>query len=291
MLSFVGLMAAGGTMTYYHFAPPSQTCMTCHEMHPQAERWLASAHRDIHCRECHGGSLSLNTHALAEHLQRVVGHFSIEDADSIRLSQEQVGRVSTSCARCHPAELARWKEGHGADFQHIFLNEKQNRAEQLNADCFRCHGMFFDGGIPELVQPADTAGPWTLLQPELAKVPTMPCLTCHQVHVPRSDGPAALYVRHEKTWFPAAALPIAQVKMGDRDLKVSADPRQRLCAQCHAPNAFHAVFSGSDRTAIGTHEGTSCVICHDPHSGRTDGACAKCHALPQPKDFRIHPVN
>ena len=35
---------------------------------------------------------------------------------------------------------------------------------------------------------------------------------------------------------------------GDRAVRVSSDPRQRLCVQCHAPNAFRQLGSEDDRT-------------------------------------------
>ncbi len=60
-------------------------------------------------------------------------------------------------------------------------------------------------------------------------------------------------------------------------VKVSPDPRQRLCEQCHAPNAFRQLGSADDRTPSGVHEGLSCLDCHRSHSNSAQASCAACH--------------
>ena len=58
-------------------------------------------------------------------------------------------------------------------------------------DCFRCHGMHFDGSIRDLVQPHNTKGPWRFVRSGFADQPTMPCMTCHQVHSQGAQRDAA----------------------------------------------------------------------------------------------------
>jgi hypothetical protein len=60
-------------------------------------------------------------------------------------------------------------------------------------------------------------------------------------------------------------------------VKISRDPRQALCYQCHAPIATRQVRSGDDRTPLGVHEGLSCYACHENHSMRTRASCSNCH--------------
>jgi RNase P subunit RPR2 len=62
-----------------------------------------------------------------------------------------------------------------------------------------------------------------------------------------------------------------------RLIRVSPDPRQALCYQCHAPLAGFQARSGDDRTAIGVHEGISCLACHSKHQQTTRASCATCH--------------
>ena len=64
---------------------------------------------------------------------------------------------------------------------------------------------------------------------------------------------------------------------GERLVKLSPDPRQGLCYQCHAPLAGGQVKTGDDRTPVGVHEGISCLACHDHHRGTTRASCAACH--------------
>jgi hypothetical protein len=85
------------------------------------------------------------------------------------------------------------------------------------------------------------------------------------------------YARYEKYHFEAAALPVVDIRDGERKVEVSTDVRQRVCLQCHAPNAFHAAGTGDDRTPRGVHEGISCLECHDTHSNNPRESCIKCH--------------
>ncbi len=112
-------------------------------------------------------------------------------------------------------------------------------------DCLRCHGMRFEGGIGDLVTPADRQGPWHLKDVTLAASPSMPCITCHEMH--REGTPAsskgdrdarpslALYDRRTQQYVPLAELPLPAMWDGGRPVKVSPDRRQALCYQCHAP--------------------------------------------------------
>ncbi|HEY3704244.1 MAG TPA: hypothetical protein VGL22_04235, partial [Terracidiphilus sp.] len=87
----------------------------------------------------------------------------------------------------------------------------------------------------------------------------------------------------------AASLPIPELYDGSRKLKISGDPREGVCYQCHAPrppdvNSIAAAAnwkaqagSGDDRTPMGVHEGLSCVACHNGHNESARASCANCH--------------
>ena len=158
--------------------------------------------------------------------------------------------------------------------------------------------MFYDGNIYDLIEPVSTTGPWHLKQQEKVDEPTMPCLTCHKVHM-ESERPSkpttmnnpiefhynrdkqspvfGLYMRAGKTFLRADKLPVPKIFEGEVIVKVSNDPAQRLCIACHSPNAFHQAGSQDDRTPIGVHEGLSCIACHSPHSNDATNACKNCH--------------
>ncbi|MEI7729743.1 MAG: multiheme c-type cytochrome [Verrucomicrobiota bacterium] len=273
------LTSAIGSMSYFHFGNPERTCASCHEMGDMHSAWAKSFHRSFHCRDCHGGSLTLDTHALRSHVNRVVQHFSRTPTKAIGLKERDVLAVNTACQECHPESFADWQRSrHSATYARIFLDPKHNRTELLSPDCLRCHGMFFDGHIEDLVTPISTTGPWAFKDPAKAAQPTIPCLACHQVHK-SSDGfkSPQLYVRREHTHFSSSLLPVTPIVQGERVVKLSTDSRQRLCTQCHAPNAFRQLGTGDDRTPAGVHEGLSCRDCHSSHSQSAKASCANCH--------------
>ena len=228
----------------------------------------------------------------------VFSHFSNEDLEDIRLNEEQVLKIAEKCANCHSAEHAKWLSGgHAATYADIFLNKKHNSQVIPYDDCLRCHGMFFDGPIREIVQPLATTGSWSLIDPAKANQSTIPCLACHQVHkqgtpamrVDSSDpkliaakrpemiGHAEYYVRAEKSWFPIERLPEVEVQKNRQPIVASPDLRQRLCFQCHAPNTERIAHTSDDRTPTGVHAGISCLACHDAHSSDARQSCANCH--------------
>ncbi len=269
-----------GSLAWFHFGNPTNTCASCHEMTGVHSAWSQSSHRTLHCRACHGGSLTLDIHALQAHVNRVVQHFRRSPYQPIRLKERDVLALQESCRACHPQSFADWERSrHSASYARIFLSARHNQNEQLAADCLRCHGMFFDGYIEDLVTPISTAGPWALKDSAKASQPTIPCLACHQVHAPAADGlqSAYLYERREHRAISADYLPITPITAGDHAVKLSPDARQRLCAQCHAPNAFRQLGSSMDRTPSGVHEGLSCLDCHSPHSNSAKASCARCH--------------
>lgn len=280
LIPVVFLLATGlGGMAWFHFGNPTTTCASCHEMADTHAAWSGSSHRTLHCRKCHGGSLTLDVHALRAHVNRVVQHFRPTRDKPPGLTEKDRLALHEACRNCHPQSFAEWQDSrHSATYARIFLDATHNQTEQLAPDCLRCHGMFFDGHIEDLVTPASTTGPWALKDPAKANQPAIPCLACHQIHSPSAGTRAAhLYVRREQSSFTDALLPITPMFRGGQAVKVSHDPRQRLCTQCHAPNAFRQLGSGDDRTPTGVHEGLSCLDCHGAHSNSAKTACGACH--------------
>lgn len=276
----LAITATVGGLGYFHFADPQDTCASCHEMTDVHSDWRHSTHRTIHCRECHGGSLTLDVHALESHVNRVVRHLTGAPDAPVRLKEEHVVAIHESCGSCHPQAFADWQaSGHSTTYAKIFLDTGHNRTEPPSNDCLRCHGMFFEGDIGELVvAPSSPGDPWTLRDPARAEQPAIPCLSCHQVHAP-SEGTqiASLHDHRERTHYPAQLLPVAQIYQGDREVNVSRDPRARNCVQCHAPDATHQLATSDDRTPAGVHEGLSCRDCHWGHGNSAKSSCATCH--------------
>jgi hypothetical protein len=272
-------------------------CTTCHEMQPQFNVWRGSSHRGVGCEKCHGGALTTNLDFHKTNISRAVSHVRGNVPEQIGLANRQVNSVSDTCASCHRQEYAAWQAGpHSATYSRIFLDKKHNTEHMLMDDCLRCHGMYFEGGVDDLVKPVNRTGPWQMARPELASTPSMPCLTCHAVHREgsplqktsanaRVDGPRqeiarpslAFFDRRTQRHVPIAELPLPAMREGVRPVRMSRDQRQALCYQCHAPTAAMEVGSGDDRTGTGVHEGISCLACHAQHGQKTRASCASCH--------------
>lgn len=302
-LSVVLMLAISTTGGYvwWNSADPEKTCNSCHEINPSYSSWASSAHREISCNDCHGTALSNGWHSLSEKVNMVLTHYSERMLnEDIALDEMQILEVMQRCRSCHQTEYAYWRSGgHSATYSDIFLDEKHNRVEQLNFDCLRCHGMFYEGTIKDLVTPISKEGPWKLLDPEKAGQAAIPCLACHQMHVegrpvsaPDYSAPdeifysrlmenksVGLYSRHEKRHFSLDHLPTPVMLDGDDTVAVPQDHVYRLCVQCHAPSVWHQVGTHDDNTPVGVHEGISCATCHDKHSNFQRDSCDKCHPL------------
>jgi hypothetical protein len=286
--------------TYWNTASPEKTCAACHEINLSVNTHKQSAHRDYNCKECHGTALSNGFHSLKEKGLMVVNHIKNENIEDISLNEEQILEVMNHCRRCHTSEYAKWSSGgHSARYRHILLDSTHNHTEQINPDCLRCHGMFSDIPVSDLVEPINITGPWKFKNPEISDNPTIPCMACHQIHIEGFPLPApdysnpkkafynrklpyskvSFYSRVEKTGIPAENLPKLILWEGERSVIVSDDLLMRNCIQCHAPNAYHQAGTSDDRTPRGVHEGISCIVCHEPHSNDARQSCLKCHPV------------
>jgi hypothetical protein len=300
-LALAVLVAVGGTYgaSYYYTSQYGQGCASCHEMAGYVSAVHGSFHRKVGCMDCHEASLSTKLRHMRVHLFGTL-------PEEIRLRDVDVVEMVPNCQNCHRHEYATWQAGpHSATYSDIFTNPKQNSSQHLMEDCFRCHGMHFNGSIRDLVQPQNTKGPWHLIRSGFADKPTIPCQSCHQVHRESTElvkpaeriavaGEAvndslAFFDRREQLHFAAAQLTIPQLYDGARPVTMSQDPRQAVCYQCHAPRKAEAgsaadvhnwgkqAGSGDDRTGIGVHEGISCVACHLGHNVNARASCKTCH--------------
>jgi Cytochrome c554 and c-prime len=290
------LLLAPASELYYESGSGTR-CTTCHEMQAVYDRWHASTHRGTGCEKCHGDALTAEASFHMNNVHRLYSHMKGDLPEKVGFGNRFVMAMTQRCESCHRQEYAGWLAGpHSASYARIFLDKKHNTANMLMDDCLRCHGASFDGGIGDLVTPVNRTGPWRLVPARLEKMPSMPCLTCHQTHregrpMQKTDvegrvpGPTqeiarpslAFFDRRSRDYIPLAELPMPAMREGERAVKMSKDQRQALCYQCHAPVANMQVGSGDDRTGLGVHEGISCLACHAQHGQKTRASCATCH--------------
>ena len=302
LLIFSGILLAAVVLLFtygrWNAASPAKTCARCHEISHSVSLWAESTHRNIECRSCHGTALSEGIHSLKEKGTMLFHHNSKMRPEDVRISETQRLTIMDKCVGCHQAEYAKWNAGgHAMNYSEVFLNPVHNREERIYDDCLRCHGMFFDkGSVADVVEPLDTAGPWRLKDANLADRPAIPCFSCHQVHTAGNPGkrqnletPASLhysrsdvkmasfYYRRVGIYFPVLSLPSPEINFQSKLVRISEDQDQRLCIQCHSPNAFNVSGTDDDRTPRGVHEGISCLSCHDSHSNSAIASCKNCH--------------
>jgi hypothetical protein len=271
-------------------------CARCHEIWQPYSDWHTSTHRNIQCGACHGDVFTLDAGFHLNNMREVFHHLRGNVPEQVRLRTGDAFRVTERCRACHQQEWAEWSSGlHHATYQEVFLDSKHNHRRLLMDDCLRCHGAHYDGSIRDLVTPIDTQGPWKFRDPAMADRPVIVCLNCHTMHhhgnplarpalKPATSATEeltrpslAFFDRREMQSVALADLPLPAMREGDRDVKMSRDPRQALCYQCHAPEATRQVHSGDDHTLVGVHEGLSCFACHANHSVTTRASCANCH--------------
>lgn len=292
----VALLALPGASIYYEYSG-GVACARCHEIWQPYRDWNVSAHRSVSCQSCHGDVFTLDAGFHLANMRRVVTHLAGNVPERPRLKNDLMFKVLERCQKCHQQEFADWKASrHSATYAQVFLDAAHNKKRLLMDDCLRCHGMHFEGSIKDLVTPINTTGPWKFNDPKVANLPVIPCLACHQMHreglplekpatkdaVPGARQEIfrpslALFDRRELTHVSAARLDLPAMRTGKRQVKISPDTRQALCYQCHAPLETFEVGSGDDRTAIGVHEGISCLACHQKHRQTTRASCMQCH--------------
>jgi hypothetical protein len=295
-------------------ANPERTCASCHEISPSTEIWKLSAHRDVTCSDCHGSALSNGFHSLKEKSGMLFTHLGkTESQIKVGLNEEGVLAVMEACISCHQDEYKSWMGGgHSAVYSDIFLDEQHNAMERPYPDCFRCHGMYYDGTIADLVEPISTEGPWKLKDPGINDRPVIPCLACHPIHMENemqshpgsmSDPDAifyeradrnpltGLYLRSERMHLRVDMLGTPDMHLEDTRVLVSDDPIQRLCMQCHAPNWAHEAGTEDDKTPTGVHEGLSCRACHRDHSNNPSKACKTCHPAVSSCGLKVETMN
>ena len=283
--------------TTWNTLDPVHTCAQCHEIASSHATWLTSAHADVRCFECHGTALSNGFHSLKEKAGMITNHFSgAKDRDDIRLTEEQILGLADRCIRCHQSEHAGWlASGHAINYREIFMDITHNTLEKPYWDCLRCHGMFYEGTINDLMCLKGEPSAWAIKNKKQAFKPVIPCLACHQIHaenpvsvryVSSTDTTAktprhpctALYKRADKLYLRSDRLtPVMMIDDG-QPVNRAIDPNTLLCQQCHAPDYVHRAGSQDDRTPVGVHEGIGCTACHKVHSGDTRESCLLCHS-------------
>ena len=293
---------------------PAYTCAQCHEIASSHSTWTTSAHADIQCYECHGTALSKGFHSINEKVVMVTTHFSDRKDDDIRLTEAQMLELVDRCIRCHRSEHAGWlASGHAVNYREIFMDSLHNAIEKPYWDCLRCHGMYYEGTINDLMNLDGEPSSWAIKNRKQELLPAIPCLACHQMHtanpvskryittseqkfhlttdigsskivsskssaIKEQRPQTSLYLRSDKIYLRSDKLTRVVMNDDGRPVNRAIDPGTLLCQQCHAPDYTHQAGSQDDKTPVGVHEGIGCTVCHQGHSLDTRQSCVLCHS-------------
>ena len=308
LLSVIFILLVMGSYVTWNRLDPAYTCARCHEISPSYEKWTASAHAEVKCIECHGTALSNGIQSISDKTGMVLTHFTENTYnDDIHLTEAQILEISDNCAKCHRAEHAGWLAGgHAVNYKEIFMDSVHNKMEKPYWDCFRCHGMFYDGNIHDLMTLDGDYTEWMIKNEKQKSLPAVPCISCHQMHTPNPvsgryvsmtdstrttierNHKTALYIRSEKMHFRSDLFSkMTMVDEKGQPVETAGDPATLLCQQCHAPDYARHIGSQDDRSITGAHAGISCIACHSPHSGTTKQSCVQCHPLLTDEEIRL----
>jgi hypothetical protein len=264
----VAAIAAG--LARFEFAPPEKTCVLCHELKGTHKRWSESAHKDVNCKSCHGRTLE----SLGDNLKRVYKHMTAKDHSRIGfqmcLSEEQVDGMTERCIVCHRAEGAQWKRsGHSSSVEKFLTNTVHNLSWKPADVCLKCHGMFLEGDIEDVIGRTGLSAEWKMKKTSQAKRASVPCLACHNIHGGKN---LSFYLQGDKNSIPAEKLYIRDLKdeNGNRILRAK-DKASRLCTQYNAANAEGVAGSGDDPSLKCKPDGKGCLDCHKGHDYEVRG--------------------
>lgn len=297
------LLALPGASLLYEMGG-GESCARCHEIAPNHDSWMLSTHKDVPCVSCHGNALTTDPDFHLGNLRRIAVHFFGEVPERIHLRPRDVEAVAARCANCHLEEYRNWTAGgHSVSYASIFLRPGHNNARPLMDDCLRCHGMHQPGDIATVVAPVGEPGPWRLVGVE-PQAPTIPCLTCHAMHVDASEAKGgfyrlasqasspdqqpviklrpslAFYDRRATDHVAASRLPLPAMHSGTTPVPVEGSPQNALCYQCHAPYANFQVGTNDDKTPWGAYAGMACLDCHEKHTLKSKWDCTQFHRNP-----------
>ncbi|MCW5964584.1 MAG: hypothetical protein KIT83_11145 [Bryobacterales bacterium] len=302
--ALLALLALPGASFLYEMGG-GESCARCHEIAPNHDTWRVSTHKDVPCTACHGDALTLDADFHLGNLRRIAVHFFGELPERIQLRTKDVAAITQRCESCHAQEFRQWTSGgHSVDYASIFLRPGHNHSRQLMDDCLRCHGMHQPGDIASVVTPVSMEGPWTLVN-ALPTEHSIPCLSCHAMHVDATEAKAGylrqtsvdvepfdagkeiklrpslgFYDRRSEDHVSARFLPVPAIQQGTRPVAVAATPQNALCYQCHAPYANLQAGTNDDKTPLGRYEGMACLDCHEKHTLKSSFSCAEFHRDP-----------
>ncbi len=277
-LALVAGSAALGYRTYDWIEHDNEFCLSCHLMQDPYERFAASAHADLGCKECHKPTLLARSQMGLTQI--------LENPDSLGVHAEV---ENAKCEGCHVnAGSEEWEDiantaGHRVHFE-------SDDSELQDLACVRCHST----SVHEFAATDKTcaqSGCHTDVDIQLGRMSdlTIHCASCHGFNADVGSGELATAMRPQQNECLACHEMQLLVDMPDDE------PHEQSCGACHNPHAqsapaeavqtcataqCHADPVGLTPHHVGLSDETvaDCSVCHTAHVFTVDGSeCAACH--------------
>jgi len=284
VLIVAGVGASGyyAYRTYDFVEHDNEFCLSCHLMVDPYERFAASPHRELGCKDCHQPSLIERSRM---GLTQVV-----DNPDELTVHAEV---PNERCASCHiDGDPERWSSVAATAGHRVHLESDDPALEGLQ--CVECHSS----SLHEFAATDRTcaqSGCHTDSDVELGAMSdlTIHCAACHGFSAP-VEGDAGQDVALAEL-APDAGTCLSCHAMQAAARMPADDPHEGACASCHNPHeqrtpaeaAETCATSGchTDPAALTAfHRGLDpgvaqdCLYCHQAHGFRVDGSnCLACH--------------
>lgn len=219
----------------------------------------------LHCTKCHGGHsepMTQTCNACHKEIAWLQAHDRGLHARDAR----------GDCGTCHPEHagrnfnLIRWKEGSAARFAHTRTGWPLE-GKHAGLQCEACHKPAFEKGPAATLAPKPGRVTWVGLE--------QTCTTCHTDVHRGALGATCARCHDERAWKPAP-----RFDHDSTDYPLTGKHADVACDKCHATARLVTRRDGAGKPipVFKPVPHRDCVDCHtDPHKGRLEGACSRCH--------------
>ena len=274
-------MAGAGSLCFFQFAPPEQTCLSCHEIQEPYNRWAAVDPSQVSCKRCHGGTLTSGIHGLRRESQaaacpcpRHLPRRHAAERGAGRGDQQPVRAVPRP--RVRPLAERRPRDQLLRRSSSTKSTTGPSKWPTIASAATECSSR---GRWATWSSRLDIKGPWRLKDATAGRSArdSLPGLPSGPRGGPSASPKGTVHARRDENWdsrcdrasgtrfastraasertLPRPTCRCRRSTITAGRLQVSTDPRQRVCVQCHAPDAFGQAGTSDDRTPRGRPRG------------------------------------
>ncbi len=298
IIAIIAVIAVIGiSVGTFEYTSTTNFCSQCHVMDPYYGTWAQSAHKDIHCYECHIDDGTVNyLKAKVNGLREL--YVTVTGAEANPDDQSAWGR----CKKCHSSLMEKPTQASNDSFEHY-------KHLQSGLTCKKCHGDPIHHKEVKITQQlcADChkdmkVKPSTHDTPEFKVthgrnlkntescglchngLVQQTCNSCHGVSMPHQDKYVNQHVDQVKTYGQA------NCQKCHLDKPDNLPRNAKACNSCHGVQIPHPQGYLTQHSSVTNQQTAACLKCHKDKSEIPNSkavACQKCHGvtMPHPADY------